>query len=279
LNKVSYRTVPFAMQRRMVAASATIGRQRNNIHAMTEVDVTEPRRLLREHKQRTGENLSFTAFVVACLSRAIVEHPNLNAFRKGRKLILLDDVTIGVLIEREVSGEKVPEPVGIRAAQAKSLRQISDEIRAAQMSSHGECGGLSGSRWLHLIPGFLLRSFIRMASRSIGMNSRFGVVGVTAVGMFGSDALWFIPLSGATVTVTVGGIVTKSSERNVVPDMREHLCLTATFNHDIVDGAPAARFLKRFSNLLMSSDLVREATRTGFETGRQPERLQTAEAW
>jgi hypothetical protein len=68
------------------------------------------------------------------------------------------------------------------------------------------------------------------------MNSRFGVVGVTAVGMFGNEALWFILLSGATVTVRVGGIVTRSSERNVVPDMREHLCLTATFNHDIVDG-------------------------------------------
>ena len=245
---------------------------------MTEVDVTEPRRLLREHKERTGEKLSFTAFVVACLSRAIAEHPNLNAFRKGGKLILLDDVTISVLIEREVSGEKVPEPVGIRAAQAKSFRQISDEIREAQLSSQGGRGGLSGIRWLPLIPGFLLRSFIRMASRSIRMNSRFGVVGVTAVGMFGNEALWFIPLSGATVAVTVGGIVTKSSERNVIPDMREHLCLTATFNHDVVDGAPAARFLKRFSDLLMDSDLVREATRTRCETDKHHEEIEVAGA-
>jgi pyruvate/2-oxoglutarate dehydrogenase complex dihydrolipoamide acyltransferase (E2) component len=40
---------------------------------------------------------------------------------------------------------------------------------------------------------------------------------------------------------------------------REHLCLTLTFNHDIVDGAPAARFAKTFGEMLKSGDLLREA--------------------
>jgi pyruvate/2-oxoglutarate dehydrogenase complex dihydrolipoamide acyltransferase (E2) component len=252
MKKRSYRTVPFTMNRRMVAASASIGRERNTIHAILEVDVTEPRRLMREHRQRTGEQLSMTAFVISCLAQAIAEHPHLNAFRKGRRIILLEDVTISVLVERELAGEQVPEPVGIRAAQSKTYRQIHAEIRAAQRHPDDGLGGLSGTRWLRFIPGALLRLFIRIASRSIAMMNRFGAVGVTAVGMFGSEALWFIPLSGATVAVTVGGIVERAVVRDDQITMREHLCLTVTFNHDIVDGAPAARFLKRFAALLQS---------------------------
>jgi len=256
--KRKYRVVPFTMNRRMVAASASVGRERNTIHAIIEVDITEPRRLMREHRQRTGERLSLTAFVITCLARAIAEHPNLNAFRKGRKLILLEDVTISALVEREIAGEQVPEPFGIRAAQTKTYRQIHDEIRAAQRHGEDGLGGLSGTRWVRFIPGFLLRLFIRAASRSIHMMSRFGAIGVTAVGMFGNEALWFIPLSGATVAVTVGGIVERPAASGGRIETREHLCLTVTFDHDIVDGAPAARFLKRFSELLRSSEPLRD---------------------
>lgn len=257
--KRNYRVVPFTMNRRMVAAVATVGRERNNIHTITEVDITEPRRLIREHRQRTGERLSLTAYVITCLARAVAEHPNLNAFRKGRKLILLDDVTIGAAVEREIAGERVPENFGIKAAQKKTYRQIHEEIRGAQRHGEDELGGLSGIGWIRFIPSFLLRTFVRLASRSTYMMTRFGAVGVTAVGMFGGDALWLIPLSGATVTVAVGSIVERPCASDDRIETREHLCLTATFNHDIVDGAPAARFVSRFSELLKSGEPLRDA--------------------
>ena len=139
-----YRLAPFTVNRRMVAASAAIGRERNNIHATTEVDITEPRRVIAEHLQRTDERLSLTAFVITCLSRAVAENPFLNSFRKGRKLVLLDDVTISVLVERNLSGEAVPEPFGIKAAQSKTYRQIHDEIGSAQNHVNDRLGGLSG---------------------------------------------------------------------------------------------------------------------------------------
>lgn len=40
--------------------------------------------------------------------------------------------------------------------------------------------------------------------------------------------------------------------------IREHLCLTLTFDHDIVDGAPAARFVKSFSKLLQGGEPLRD---------------------
>lgn len=260
-HKQSYRVLPFTMNRRMVAASASVAREQNNIQALLEVDISKPRRLIRENRQRTGEKLSLTAYVVACLARALAEHPDLNAFRKGRNLILLDDLTISVMVEREIGGERVPEPLGIRTAQTKTYRQIHDEIRAAQAHSGDGLGGLSGATWLRFIPAFLFRTFIRLASQNIGMMTRYGTISITSVGMFGgkNQAVWGIPLvGGATVAVAVGGIVERPCVSDGQLETHEHLCLTVTFNHDIVDGAPAARFLKRFSELLKDGALLRD---------------------
>jgi pyruvate/2-oxoglutarate dehydrogenase complex dihydrolipoamide acyltransferase (E2) component len=258
--KHGYQVVPFSAQRQAVAASASVGRERNNIHTFTEVDITTPRRLIREHRERTGERLSLTAYVVACLARTIAEYPTFNAFRTGRKLVLLDDVTVGVLVERTIAGEGVPEILTIQAADTKTYQQINDEIRAAQQQGDVPYGSLSGSTWImRLIPGFLLTQFIRLAARNIRIARRYGVVGVTAVGMFGPSPMWIVPLSGATVAVAVGSIV----ERPVCIDggieAREHLCLTLSFDHDIIDGAPAARFTQRFATMLVSGDVLHEA--------------------
>jgi pyruvate/2-oxoglutarate dehydrogenase complex dihydrolipoamide acyltransferase (E2) component len=259
--KQGYRTIPFTTNRLMVSASAAVGREKNNIHTLIEVDISKPRRLMREIKQQTGESLSLTAFIIASLAQVLAEQPYLNSIRKGKNIVLFDNVGIGVLVERELDGELIPENLGIQAAQTKTCRQIHEEIRAAQEHADDGLGGLSGTSWVRFIPGFLFRTFIRLASRNIAMIERYGTAGVTAIGMFAArnQALWLIPLvGGATVGVAVGGIV----ERPCVIDGRlethEYLCLTLTFNHDIVDGAPAARFLKRFSELLMDGNRLLE---------------------
>lgn len=92
------------------------------------------------------------------------------------------------------------------------------------------------------------------------MAKRYGVVGVTSIGMFGAGAAWAIPLTAATVTLTVGSIVPRPVLRDGALEEREHLCLTVSFNHDLVDGAPAARFMKRLGEILASGEVVREAT-------------------
>lgn len=258
-----YRTIPFSTNRRMVAASAALGREQNNIQAIIEVDISEPRRLIREHRERSGKKLSLTAYVTACLARAITEYPRLNAFRKGSNIIVLEDLTISVLVEREIDGEMIPEPFGIQCAQSKTYRHFHDEIRNAQAHGADGLGGLSGMTWLRFIPSFLFTTFIRLASRNIQMRKKTGTVSVTAVGMFGgqNQAAWGIPLvSGATVSVAVGGIVQRPCIQDGQLATREHLCLTVIFDHDIVDGAPAARFVKRFSDLLTSGELLWDET-------------------
>lgn len=86
-----YRIEPFGHNRKMVAASLAVNRETDTIHIVTEVDITEPRRLISEHRDRTGERLSLTGYVVTCLARTLDQFPRFNAFRKGNRLVVLHD--------------------------------------------------------------------------------------------------------------------------------------------------------------------------------------------
>jgi hypothetical protein len=176
---------------------------------------------------------------VVCLARAVAEHPHLNSLHKGHKLFLLDDVAVGTRVERNVEGERIAEPCSIRAADKKTYRQVHDEIRAAQRKSDESPGAISGLTWVRYIPTFLLHTFIRAESRNVRMAKRYGVVGVTNVGMFGDGPAWGVPLILSTVAVTVGGVASRPVMIEGGLEAREHLCLTISFDHDIIDGAPA----------------------------------------
>jgi pyruvate/2-oxoglutarate dehydrogenase complex dihydrolipoamide acyltransferase (E2) component len=254
--KTGFKSIPLTFNRKAVIASATVTKEKNSFHSITEVDISVPRRLINEHFQKTGTKLSLTAYIVTCLAHVIKDHPLLNSFIKGNKQIILDDVTVSVLIEREIKGEKVPEPVAINNAQTKTYLQINNEIRSAQSSQGQQLGNLSKMTWIRFIPGFLLRTFIRIADKNIKMGIRYGKVAVTAVGMFNKTSVWFIPHGSATVVITVGGINSKliKEDDNIVE--KEHLCLTASFNHDIVDGAPASRFINQFIETVKSGKLL-----------------------
>jgi pyruvate/2-oxoglutarate dehydrogenase complex dihydrolipoamide acyltransferase (E2) component len=255
-----YSSVPLSFNRKMVIASATITKRKNAFHCFTEVDVTESRQLIKSHFEKTGEKLSFTAYIVKCLAQTINQYPQFNSFIKGRSLVVLDDVTISVMTEREFDGERIPEPLGIQQAQLKTYRQINDEIRGAQKNTGKKLGSLANQTWIHFIPGFLLKTFIRLADRNIKMAKRYGKVAVTAVGMFTNEPIWFIPHGTATVLLTVGSIIKKQLCIDGKNEEREFLCLTGSFDHSIVDGAPAARFMNQLTETIKSGYLVKKTT-------------------
>jgi len=251
-----YKSIPLTFNRKAVIASATVTKEKNTFHSITEVDISIPRRLINEYFQKTGTKLSLTAYIVTCLAHVIKDHPLMNSFIKGNKQIILENVTVSVLIERDIKGEKVPEPVAIHDAQIKTYLQINNEIRAAQNTQGQQLGNLSKMTWIRFIPGFLLRTFIRIADKNINMGIRYGKVAVTAVGMYNKSSVWFIPHGSATVVITVGGINPKLVKADDKIVETEHLCLTASFNHDIVDGAPASRFLNQFIETVKSGRLI-----------------------
>jgi pyruvate/2-oxoglutarate dehydrogenase complex dihydrolipoamide acyltransferase (E2) component len=73
------------------------------IHGLLEVDVTHARALLRKHTARTGEMLSFTAFIVACLVHAVDQDQRAQAYRNWRnRMIVFDEVDVVTLIEGRI---------------------------------------------------------------------------------------------------------------------------------------------------------------------------------
>ncbi|MBK9290850.1 MAG: 2-oxo acid dehydrogenase subunit E2 [Bacteroidetes bacterium] len=253
-----YKRIPLSFGRQMVAVSASVTKEKNAIHSITEVDISEPRKLIKQHFEKTGTKLSFTSYIVCCLAKTITLYPDFNSFIKGNQLVILDDLTISVLIEREINGEKVPEPIGINEAQKKTLIDIQKEIRNAQEIKSNKIGSLSNYSWIRFIPKFLLKLFIRIAEKNINLAKKYGKVCVTAVGMFSKETVWFVPHGSATVLLTVGSINQKVVKIENEFVEREYLCLTVSFDHNIIDGAPAARFMNDLIKIIKSGDLIRE---------------------
>lgn len=238
------------------------------IHAFIEADVTAARQFIRAHQAGTGERLSFTAFVVCCLATALAENRPMNAYRHGRRrLVIFDDVDVNTMVEREVDGQRMGTPNVIRAADKKTFRQIHDEIRAAQAGKVEAAQGMEWFRWAALfarLPTVVRISIWRVLMRNAHAVKRFaGTAGVTAVGMFGKRAGWGMTIPFLTVNVVVGGISLKPGLVEGQLQSRELLCLTVSFDHDIVDGAPAARFVNRFVQLLESGSGLIDPTSVG----------------
>jgi pyruvate/2-oxoglutarate dehydrogenase complex dihydrolipoamide acyltransferase (E2) component len=61
-----------------------------------------------------------------------------------------------------------------------------------------------------------------------------------------------IPYPGHPLTITVGGITKKPGVIDGKIEIREYINITISFNHDIIDGAPAARFVSRLKELIES---------------------------
>ena len=69
------------MERQVTVQGGRLASRKHTVHALIEVDVTKPRRMIHEHKTRTGETLSFTAFVISCLVKTIDQNKRIHAYR------------------------------------------------------------------------------------------------------------------------------------------------------------------------------------------------------
>jgi pyruvate/2-oxoglutarate dehydrogenase complex dihydrolipoamide acyltransferase (E2) component len=254
-----YQVVPYSKLRRVLEIMLRSVQRKPMIHGLLEVDVTRARAFLREHKARTGESLSFTAFIITCFAHAIAENPSLNACRKGGKhLMLFDEVDVATPIERDMAGQKQPIIYIIRAANKKTFREIHHEIRAAQVEQAEKAWeAFQGLHWLLFVPMLLIRIFwwvfCWMRRTYPQVQKKYGgTVGVTAVGMFGKGAGWGIPINDHTLDLTLGGIAEKSGVVDGHIAIREYLCMTLSTDHSVIDGAPAARFAMRLKELIES---------------------------
>lgn len=240
-----------------------MGRKKHTIHGLVEFDVTQPREYIRRHREQTGERLSFTAFLLACLGRAVDENRHMHAYRDWRnRIVLFEDVDVNTLFEVEIAGSTIIRPHILRGVNRKDVYTLHQEIRAFQQG-HAESEEAQLIEWFVRLPGVVRRRCLWLLfKRPHWIKELYGTVMVSSIGMFGDGSGWGIPVPNHTLQVTLGGIAKKPALVDGRLQEREFLSVTISIDHDLVDGAPAARFTRRLKELVERGD--------GLENGDSP---------
>ena len=185
-----------------------------------EVDVSNATKL----RERVG--VSYTDMLVKAVAKALVEHPIMNSTLENKKIKVFADVNVGVAVATEM-GLIVPV---IHNADRKSLGEISSMLR--ELVEKAKQG--------------------RIAKEEL----TGGTFTITNLGMYGIDV--FTPIINPPETAILG--VGRVVEKPVVVDkqivIKPIMQLSLTFDHRVVDGAPAAQFLQKVKQNLGSPEAL-----------------------
>jgi pyruvate/2-oxoglutarate dehydrogenase complex dihydrolipoamide acyltransferase (E2) component len=253
-----YEILPFPRVRGIVVDGGILNRRKHLMRGLVEWDVTDVRRRMREIEEATGEAPSMTGYLVACLGRAVAEEPMVQAHRDWRgRLVVHDGVDVLMMLEVPVAGTLMPVARVLRDAHTRSVVEITREIREMQRTPLDPATARL-FRWGLYLPGWLRRGMLRYVNRSVRWARRVrGTVVITSVGMFFDGPGWGIgAMSSHPLGLTVGGIGEKPKVVDGEIRVREVVDVTIDFDHDIVDGAPAARFARRLAALVESGKLL-----------------------
>jgi pyruvate dehydrogenase E2 component (dihydrolipoamide acetyltransferase) len=156
----------------------------------------------------------YNDILIKLTAAALLRHPLLAAQWNDRQILLPDGIHVSLAVDTDAG---LLAPV-IRDADKSTLRQVAAETRRLADLARG--GKLSPDQM------------------------QGGVFTVTNLGMFGIDAFTPIINLPQCAILGVGRIVREPAVVNdqIVP--RDQLTLSLTFDHRVVDGAPAARFLQ-----------------------------------
>ena len=213
--------------------------------------MTDTRRRIREHRRVTGRPLSLTAYIVYCLGQALADEPRLHALLDWRgRLVLFDDVDIVVIVELGTGDAPFPAAHLIRAVNRQDPTEIETSIRTMRerptFDRHWRF-----LRWFLHLPLILRLLIYRIVLKNPRLVQRYaGTAVVTALGMFGAGGGWVIPNSQYTLSIALGGLARKPAYVGGEITPRELLAVTVSVDHDVVDGAPAARFARHFKTLI-----------------------------
>jgi len=212
--------VPITAVRRTIAARmAASSQQTAAVTLTTEADATDlvKFRATLHHGGGLTPLPSYNDLLAKIVARALLQHPALNARLDGETIFQVATVNIGYAVDTD-RGLLVPV---VRDVQEKSLRQIAAESAALIERAR------AGQARVEELQG--------------------GTFTLTNLGPYEIDA--FTPIINLPECAVLG--VGRIVARQVVVDadasqvaIRHMVYLSLTFDHRLVDGAPAARFLQ-----------------------------------
>ncbi|PKO22913.1 MAG: 2-oxo acid dehydrogenase subunit E2 [Chloroflexi bacterium HGW-Chloroflexi-1] len=181
---------------------------------------------LREQLLEDGVQVSYNDLFLYILGRALRGHPGLNASLVGDAITLWKRIHVGVAVDTDRS---LVVPV-VRDVDRKGLAQIAQETRALiEAAQEGKIApdDLKGQTFT-----------------------------LTNLGMYGIDAFTPIINLPDCAILGVGRIKTQPVWAGDHVKPRQMVWLSLTFDHRLVDGGPAARFLQRVVQLVEKPHLL-----------------------
>ncbi|MBN2051760.1 MAG: 2-oxo acid dehydrogenase subunit E2 [Spirochaetales bacterium] len=256
VNKLS----PF---RRITIDSLDVLTPVHNMLALLEVDITEAREKIRKGI-REGKPLSLQAFIIKSIASAVEANKEMNSFLLKNRIYTFDDVDINIPLELNRQGEMFPGQVVIRRASEKSVEDIYREIEEAKHRFTRQAVTGTEDEWalrlmklLFIFPAFFRKLILRKIINNPRLvKEKHGTIHFTSVAGFGQTPGFVVPCIGSfrAVDFTLGSIVKKPMKVGGDITLREVLTMTVMFNHDIVDGAPAARFTNRLRSIFEKAE-------------------------
>jgi pyruvate dehydrogenase E2 component (dihydrolipoamide acetyltransferase) len=224
------KVIPMSGKRKAIAESmAHSARTTAHCTITTEVNASElvkSRNTLLPEFEKTGIDLTYTDLLTKAVALALKENPLLNSVYIEDEIRMSDDINIGVAVVVE-DGLIVPV---IHHANDKTLREIASLLK--QLVTKAKDGRLSTE------------------------DVTGGTFTITNLGMFGVDTFTPIIHPPENAILGVGRIVVKPIVANGNFVAASTMALSLTFDHRIMDGVPAARFLQSLKKLLENPHLL-----------------------
>lgn len=225
------RTIPLKGMRKAIADNMHASLQNAaQVTTFTEVDVTEMvrfRDLMRaEYSRDNSVKISYNDILVMATARALMRHPIMNSTLVGEEILIHDTVHLGIAVALS-EGLIVPK---LRNAEKKTLLQIAKEVRELAQKAR---------------EGALVIDEVTDGTFTISNVSMLGVDGFTPV--------LNPPETGI---LGVGRAIEKPAVFNGEITIRHMMALSLTFDHRVVDGAPAMTFLKDLARYLEQPMLI-----------------------
>jgi pyruvate dehydrogenase E2 component (dihydrolipoamide acetyltransferase) len=217
--------IPMAGMRKIIADNMIASlRNAAQLSVFLEFDATEMQvlrnKIRAKYKNDDRVRVSSNHIIARAVCRALQDHPIMNSALTDEGILLHEHINLGIAMAVP-GGLVVPN---VKNAHRKGLLELSAEIR--QLVVKGRQGGLT----LDDIQG--------------------GTFTITNVSMFGVDG--FTPILNPPEVGILG--VSRAVEKPAVVDgqicIRTMMTLSLTFDHRIVDGAPANRFLRTLADYL-----------------------------
>jgi len=216
-----YKSTSLAGHRKVIADRLSLS-ARTAVHVpiTMEVDMTSASKV-RSEKGRTGLEFSYNDFIIKAAATALREFPAVNTMLLGQELRAMNEVNVGIAVG---SGDDLLVPV-IRNADRLSLEEISRNAR--NLIERARSGTLATK------------------------ETSGGTFTVSNLGMYDVDLFAPVINPPETAILGIGRIAPKIvvlGENNM--EIRQMMTLTLVFDHRVIDGVLAAKFLQRIRQLL-----------------------------